>query len=171
MKIWLGLLIILLSFSAGAAIGDADSYYRQSDVSSGHVNKQSSPKMTLGGGDGLKLSSGSRYIYKDRSGQVLLTNVSPSGSFDKFTEKTKVTYYKDTVYREIEREKEWYRQLDKKPAARIGMTQKQVLNDTSWGNPKNTSTTIDASGTSERWIYSRTHSLYFKDGKLIKIEK
>ncbi|MBE8610743.1 hypothetical protein ACTXMP_13790 [Psychrobacter glacincola] len=164
MKIWLGLLMILLSFSASAAIGDADSYYRQSDVSSGHVNKQSSPKMTLGGGDGLKLSSGSRYIYKDRSGQVLLTNVSPSGSFDKFTEKTKVTYYKDT-------EKEWYRQLDKKPAARIGMTQKQVLNDTSWGNPKNTSTTIDASGTSERWIYSRTHSLYFKDGKLIKIEK
>ena len=163
MKIWLGLLTILLSFSANAAIGNADSYYRQSDVSSGHVNKQSSPKMTLGGGDGLKLSSGSRYIYKDEDGNVLITGVKPSDSFDKFTKRTKV-YYKDT-------EKEWYRQLDKKPAARIGMTQKQVLNDTSWGNPKNTSTTIDASGTSERWIYSRTHSLYFKDGKLIKIEK
>lgn len=36
------------------------------------------------------------YIYKDQGGQVLLTNVSPSGNFDKFTKKVKVTYYKDS---------------------------------------------------------------------------
>ena len=36
------------------------------------------------------------YIYKDKGGQVLLTNVNPSGNFDKFTKKVKVTYYADT---------------------------------------------------------------------------
>ncbi|MGM8885470.1 lytic transglycosylase domain-containing protein [Psychrobacter sp. 1U2] len=39
--------------------------------------------------------AGNMYIYKDQAGQVLLTNVSPSGNFDKFTKKVKVTYYKD----------------------------------------------------------------------------
>ena len=114
--------------------------------------------------DRLKRTSGNMYVYKDRGGQVLLTNVTPSSNFDKFTKKTKVTYYKDI-------EREWERQLNKKPAARIGMSQKQILNNTNWGKPKDTSTTIDASGTSERWMYSSTHSLYFKNGKLIKIEK
>lgn len=36
------------------------------------------------------------YIYKDQSGQVLLTNVNPSGNFEKFTKKVKVTYYPDS---------------------------------------------------------------------------
>ena len=40
--------------------------------------------------------AGNMYIYKDTGGQVLLTNVSPSGNFDKFTKKVKVTYYKDS---------------------------------------------------------------------------
>ncbi|MDN3398027.1 lytic transglycosylase domain-containing protein [Psychrobacter sp. APC 3426] len=40
--------------------------------------------------------AGNMYIYKDKAGQVLLTNVSPSGNFDKFTKKVKVTYYKDS---------------------------------------------------------------------------
>ena len=35
------------------------------------------------------------HIYKDKSGQVLLTNIQPSGNFDKFTKKVKTTYYKD----------------------------------------------------------------------------
>ena len=39
-------------------------------------------------------SAGNMYIYKDKGGQVLLTNVNPSGNFDKFTKKVKVTYYK-----------------------------------------------------------------------------
>ena len=38
--------------------------------------------------------AGNMYIYKDKGGQVLLTNVNPSGNFDKFTKKVKVTYYK-----------------------------------------------------------------------------
>lgn len=39
--------------------------------------------------------AGNMYIYKDKAGQVLLTNVNPTGNFDKFTKKVKVTYYKD----------------------------------------------------------------------------
>ena len=41
--------------------------------------------------------AGNMYIYKDKGGQVLLTNVNPSGNFDKFTKKVKVTYYKDSA--------------------------------------------------------------------------
>lgn len=40
--------------------------------------------------------AGNMYIYKDNNGQVLLTNVNPSGNFDKFTQKVKVTYYPDS---------------------------------------------------------------------------
>lgn len=41
-------------------------------------------------------NAGEMYIYKDPNGQVLLTNVNPSGNFDKFTKKVKVTYYPDS---------------------------------------------------------------------------
>lgn len=41
------------------------------------------------------VSGGKMYIYKDTGGQVLLTNANPSGNFDTFTKKVKVTYYKD----------------------------------------------------------------------------
>lgn len=44
----------------------------------------------------MTAQAGNMYIYKDNAGQVLLTNVSPSGNFDKFTKKVKVTYYKDS---------------------------------------------------------------------------
>lgn len=166
MKIWLGLLLALLSFNTSAA----DSDYKQLDAPSSRVNEQTSPRVSWGNADRLKTSSGNNiYIYKDPNGQALLKGVKPTGNFDKFTKK--VTYYEDIASRDIKIEREWEHQLNKKPAARIGMSQKQVLNNTNWGKPKNISTTIDASGTSERWMYSRTHSLYFKNGKLVKIEK
>ncbi|WP_019672243.1 lytic transglycosylase domain-containing protein [Psychrobacter lutiphocae] len=41
-------------------------------------------------------AAGNMYIYKDDSGQVLLTNVKPSGNFDRFSKKVKVTYYPNT---------------------------------------------------------------------------
>ncbi len=44
----------------------------------------------------ITAQAGNMYIYQDQGGQVLLTNVSPSGNFDKFTKKVKVTYYKDS---------------------------------------------------------------------------
>ena len=183
MKIWLGLLSVLLSFSASAS----DSYDKNLDVPSDQINEHKNTRVVWGGNDSLEAArtilynsdssvsnrTGNRYIYKDKGGQILLTNVNPSGSFDKFTKKIKETSYKDSVYRDIEkdREREWERQLNKKPAAKIGMSHKQVLSDTNWGKPKDVRTTIDASGTLEQWMYSSTHSLYFKGGKLIKIEK
>ncbi|WP_201527959.1 lytic transglycosylase domain-containing protein [Psychrobacter frigidicola] len=44
----------------------------------------------------VSAQAGNMYIYKDKVGQVLLTNVNPSGSFDKFTKKVKTTYYKNS---------------------------------------------------------------------------
>ncbi len=44
----------------------------------------------------LSAHAGNMYIYKDQGGQVLLTNVSPSGNFEKFNKKVKTTYYKDS---------------------------------------------------------------------------
>lgn len=43
----------------------------------------------------VNVIAGNMYIYKDKGGQVLLTNVNPSSNFDKFTKKVKVTYYVD----------------------------------------------------------------------------
>lgn len=167
MKIWLGLLSALLAFSASA------SNYKSLDESSNRVNEQTSSRVSWGDADRLKNSTrNNSYIYESGTGPVLLTNITiPSRNFDKFTKKVTETYFEDIAYKDIKREREWERQLSKKPAARIGMSQKQVLNNTNWGQPKNISTTIDASGTSERWIYSSTHSLYFKNNKLTRIEK
>jgi hypothetical protein len=39
--------------------------------------------------------AGNLYIHKDQGGQVLLTNVNPSGGFNKFTNKVEVTYYRN----------------------------------------------------------------------------
>ena len=182
MKIWLGLLLALFSFSASASA--SASYDKDLDLPSGQVNEQSSPRVAWGGADSLEAAratlnnsslgrpsaTSNMYIYRDQSGRAQLTNANPSGNFDKFTKRVEVSYYKNTKT-EKDKEREWERQLNKKPAARIGMSQKQILNNTNWGKPKDTSTTIDASGTLERWMYSSTHSLYFKNGKLIKIEK
>ena len=41
----------------------------------------------------LAANAGNMYIYKDDSGQVLLTNVNPSGNFNKYSKKVKVNYY------------------------------------------------------------------------------
>lgn len=40
----------------------------------------------------VNVIAGNMYIYKDKGGQVLLTNVNTSGNFDKFTKTVKVTY-------------------------------------------------------------------------------
>ncbi len=176
MKMYLGLFLAFLSFntnavestfkpntSTSASLTNITDYEKLGTASSG-VNEQTSPRVSWGDADRLKSSTRNNLsFYKDRNGQVLITGFKPSGNFDKFTKKTKV------VYKDIEGE--WERQLNKKPAARIGMSHKQILRDTNWGNPKDVRTSIDASGTSEQWMYSNTHSLYFKNGKLIKIEK
>lgn len=111
--------------------------------------------------------AGNMYVYKDKGGQVLLNNVNPSGNFDKFTKKVKVTYYEDTV--EGKKESEYKRQLATKPDPRIGMTTNQVLNKSNWGKPSDINTTIDSSGKSEQWVYGNGEYLYFKNDKLTSI--
>lgn len=46
----------------------------------------------------MAAQAGNMFVYKDSSGQVLLTNVNPTGSFDKFTQKVKATYYPSSTY-------------------------------------------------------------------------
>lgn len=41
----------------------------------------------------MAANAGNMYIYKDDSGQVLLTNANPSDNFNKYSKKVKVNYY------------------------------------------------------------------------------
>lgn len=49
---------------------------------------------------------------------------------------------------------------------RIGMTKKQVLNDTTWGKPTSVGSTENRSGIYEVWVYYNVASLTFKNGIL-----
>lgn len=135
------------------------------------------------------VSAANMYVYEDKNGQALLTGINPSGNFDKYTKRVRTTYYRgdsdsssepyssgddtDEISKSINdlarhaRDKQ--RQLAKKPDAKIGMSKNQVLNNSKWGQPKNIITTVDASGKSEKWLYSKQEYLYFKNGKLISM--
>ena len=171
-KIWLGILWVLLSFSVSA-----------NDT---QIDKSPSARVALG----QSSSTGNMYIYKDKNGQALLTGIKPSGNFDKFTKRVDVSY-KDMkahttsnsepylIYNDDEISKsirdlarharDKQRQLAKKPDAKIGMSKNQVLNNSKWGQPKNIITTVDASGKSEKWLYSKQEYLHFKNDKLISM--
>lgn len=60
--------------------------------------------------------------------------------------------------------------LRKKPGASIGMTAKQVLNNTSWGQPNKVNRTTTASGVDEQWVYGGGNYLYFRNGVLRSIQ-
>lgn len=190
MKIWLGILSVLLSFSVSA--------------NDNQINKRPSSRVALGGSNALESaqamihknaldqssSTGSTYVYIDKNGQALLTRINPSGKFDKFpkrvdssykdmkahtnsTSEPYLSYDNDEISKSISdlarhaRDKQ--RQLAKKPDAKIGMSKNQVLNNSKWGQPKNIITTVDASGKSEKWLYSKQEYLHFKNDKLISM--
>jgi hypothetical protein len=52
----------------------------------------------------------------------------------------------------------------------IGMTKKEVINDTNWGKPEDIKRTTTQYGIEEQWIYSGYRYLYFEDGKLSMIQ-
>lgn len=56
------------------------------------------------------------------------------------------------------------------PGARIGMNEKQVLNNTNWGTPKSVNRTTTRYGVREQWVYGNGNYLYFENGKLITIQ-
>lgn len=190
MKIWLGILSVLLSFSVSA-----------NDT---QINNLPSSRVALGGSNALdsaqamihknalsqSSSTGNMYIYKDKNGQALLTSINTRGNFDKFTKKVGVSYKdmkahtnntsepyssydNDEISKSIRdlarHSRDKQRQLAKKPDAKIGMSKNQVLNNSKWGEPKNIITTVDASGKSEKWLYGKQEYLHFKNDKLISM--
>jgi len=61
--------------------------------------------------------------------------------------------------------------LARKPPARLGMTQEQVLNGTHWGRPVQILTTSTAEKLRERWMYSPPpRFLDFDNGRLVLIQ-
>lgn len=59
--------------------------------------------------------------------------------------------------------------LAKKPNARIGMTAKQVRNNTNWGDPDKVNETLSSNGSFQQWVYGDEY-LYFKNGRLVSIQ-
>jgi len=58
----------------------------------------------------------------------------------------------------------------KRPGARIGMTARDVVNRTNWGEPLYKNTTITARGKREQWVYEDRQYLYFENGRLTAIQ-
>lgn len=69
---------------------------------------------------------------------------------------------------------EWAKQerkeLVQNTVPQIGMTKKEVINDTNWGKPEDIKRTTTQYGIEEQWIYSGYRYLYFEDGKLSVIQ-
>lgn len=78
------------------------------------------------------------------------------------------------MYQQNQERERKARELAKKPNPKIGMTKKQVLNDTNWGEPNGIRTFITAKGAREVWTYNTYNNykfLYFDSGKLTMIEQ
>lgn len=57
-----------------------------------------------------------------------------------------------------------------KPGVSIGMTMRQVIEETSWGAPRDKHRTTTAAGLSEQWVYGTKQYLYFDNGVLVSIQ-
>lgn len=60
--------------------------------------------------------------------------------------------------------------LASKPYVKIGMTTKQVRDDTNWGEPAHINRTVTGRDVIEQWVYSEKHILRFKNGHLDTIQ-
>ena len=58
----------------------------------------------------------------------------------------------------------------KRPGARIGMTAKEVVERTNWGDPQSVNRTVTAGGIREQWVYGTGEYLYFVNGRLQAIQ-
>ena len=56
------------------------------------------------------------------------------------------------------------------PGARLGMTQKQVIEKTNWGKPESINRSTGRWGVHEQWVYGGGNYLYFENGKLTSIQ-
>lgn len=57
-----------------------------------------------------------------------------------------------------------------KPGARIGMTKKQVIENTHWGVPRKVNSTVVPGRVSEQWVYEDGHYIYFDNGRVKAIQ-
>jgi hypothetical protein len=58
-----------------------------------------------------------------------------------------------------------------KPEPRIGMSQRDILSNTSWGQPNGVHRTTTQSGVHEQWVYYGSRYLYFENGILTTIQE
>jgi hypothetical protein len=57
-----------------------------------------------------------------------------------------------------------------RPAAKLGMTARQVVERTWWGRPTQINKTVSKGGTKEQWVYPEANYLYFVNGRLTSIQ-
>jgi hypothetical protein len=57
------------------------------------------------------------------------------------------------------------------PEPKIGMTRREVLSKTKWGQPSRINSTETANSLSEQWVYPDGNYLYFKNNVLISIQR
>jgi hypothetical protein len=98
-------------------------------------------------------------------------------------ERRKKAEYRKTHSSEIKateqakREARWAeeRARDARPGVKIGMTAREVEEESNWAYPDHVTRTITADGTVEQWVYrSGRHTggyLYFHDGLLVVIQE
>lgn len=70
---------------------------------------------------------------------------------------------------EIKADRAEYARLQALPGVKIGMTADEVINQTSWGKPRDVHRTVTAKTITEQWIYDGSY-LYFTNGKLTGIQ-
>lgn len=61
-------------------------------------------------------------------------------------------------------------EMRRRPGAKIGMTQQQVIEKTSWGKPESINRTTVSKVEREQWVYGDGNYLYFTNGRLTAIQ-
>lgn len=112
----------------------------------------------------LNAGAGYMYMHKNDEGKVVFT--SDQEVIDKIEADRKA---KNQAI--LDERRKQARELASKPPAAIGMTKKQVLNNTNWGEPNSINTTTNKYGTHEQWVYGDYQYLYFDNGKLTTIQQ
>ena len=115
--------------------------------------------------------SNCEWLIKDKQDEIDSTGPwTPPGFSGPFSDQKWQLYLlqRDRMERHCEADK---RQeiLDKKPNLRIGMTAKQVKENSNWGSPQKVNRTTTAGRVTEQWVYSDGF-LYFTNGRLTAVQ-
>lgn len=61
-------------------------------------------------------------------------------------------------------------EIARRPGVRVGMTAKEVIEKSSWGEPDSVNRTATSRGVSEQWVYGSGSYLYFTNGRLTAVQ-